>query len=78
MSNENVGKNSRENMIVNGSVVNRGAISSNKFAVNSKFLLSNGTYNGEFRVTESTMDSGTSYRRMIGNNEDVVVTLTYL
>jgi len=67
-----------ENMIVNGSVVNKGVIGENRFPVGTRFWLQNESYVEEFKVTEAMKDSGTEHRRIRGGANDVVVMLSYL
>lgn len=69
---------SKEKLVKNGTVMNRGVIGVHRFPIKTKFFLMNESYTGEFAVTEETKDSGTDHRRIRGDRDDVVVSLSYL
>ena len=68
-----------EIVVSNGEMLPKVSIQQKKFAIGTKFIISNPTYSmEEFRISEATEDSGTQWRRMQSRSHDVAMTLAGL
>ena len=68
-----------EVVVSNGDMISKVGIQQKKFAIGTKFVISNPTYSmEEFRISEATEDSGTQWRRMQSRSHDVAMTLASL
>ena len=67
-----------ENILKNGTIMNKAAIAHEKFDEGDRIFIENEDYNQDFRITEAREDNGTHHRRMQGGMHDVVVSLRWL